>query len=80
VVRVPGGAWNFSLHHCVQTGSGAYPASYPMGTRDSFPRGKAAGGVKLTTHLHLVSKSRILGAIPPLPNTPSWRGAQLRKA
>jgi len=27
----------------VQTGSGAHPASYPMGTRGSFPRGKAAG-------------------------------------
>jgi hypothetical protein len=23
----------FSLHHCVQTGSEAHPASYPMGTR-----------------------------------------------
>jgi hypothetical protein len=27
----------------VQTGSGAHPASYPMGTRGSFPEGKAAG-------------------------------------
>jgi hypothetical protein len=34
---------NFSLHHRVQTGSGAHPASYPMGARGSFPRGKAAG-------------------------------------
>jgi hypothetical protein len=23
--------------HCVQIGSGTYPASYPMGTRSSFP-------------------------------------------
>jgi hypothetical protein len=38
-------AWsgNFSLHHRVQNGSGAHPASYPMGTRGSFPAGKAAG-------------------------------------
>jgi len=36
-------AGNFSLHHRVQTGSGAHPASYPMGTRGSFPGGKAAG-------------------------------------
>jgi hypothetical protein len=43
VVRVPAGAGNLSLHHRVQTGSGAHPASYPMGTRGSFPRGKAAG-------------------------------------
>jgi hypothetical protein len=27
---------NFSLHHRVQTGSGALTASYPMGTRGSF--------------------------------------------
>jgi hypothetical protein len=31
-VRFPAGAGNFSLHHSVQNGSGAHPASYPMGT------------------------------------------------
>jgi hypothetical protein len=36
------GAGIFSLHHRVQTGSGAYPASYPMGTRSSFSGVKAA--------------------------------------
>jgi hypothetical protein len=41
-VRVPGDAGNFSLHHRVQTGSGAQPASYPVSTRDSFPGGKEA--------------------------------------
>jgi hypothetical protein len=34
---------NFSRLHHVQTGSGAHPASYPMGIRWSFPGGKAAG-------------------------------------
>jgi len=29
--------------HRTQAGSGAYQASYPMGTRDSYPRDKAAG-------------------------------------
>jgi len=29
-------------HHCIQTGSGAHPASYPMGTRGSFLGGKVA--------------------------------------
>jgi hypothetical protein len=29
---------------------------------------------------HLVPRSRMRGAIPLLPNTPSWRGAQLKKA
>jgi hypothetical protein len=42
-VRFPAGAGNFSLHHRVQNGSGAHPASYPMDTRGSFPGGKAAG-------------------------------------
>jgi hypothetical protein len=39
-VRFLAGAGNFSLHHRVQTGSGAHPASYPMGTEFSFPGGK----------------------------------------
>jgi hypothetical protein len=42
-VRFPAGAGNFSLHHRVQNGSGAHPASYPMGTRGSLPGDKAAG-------------------------------------
>jgi hypothetical protein len=33
----------FSLLPVVQTDSGAHPASYPVGTGDSFPGGKAAG-------------------------------------
>jgi hypothetical protein len=41
-VRFSAGAGNFSHHHRVQNGSGAHPASYPMGTRGSFPGGKAA--------------------------------------
>jgi hypothetical protein len=42
-VRFSARTGNFSLHHRVQTGSGAHPASYPMGTRGSFLGGKAAG-------------------------------------
>jgi hypothetical protein len=42
-VRFLAGAGNFSLHHRLQNDSGAHPASYPMGTRSSFPWGKAAG-------------------------------------
>jgi hypothetical protein len=33
----------FSLLHVVQTGSGAHPASYRMGTVSSLSGGKAAG-------------------------------------
>jgi hypothetical protein len=43
-VRFPAGAGNFSLHHRVQNSSGAHPAAYAMGTKGSFPAGKAAGG------------------------------------
>jgi hypothetical protein len=43
-VQFKAGAGNFSLHHrCVQNGSGAHLASYPMGTRGSFSGGRAAG-------------------------------------
>jgi hypothetical protein len=31
------------LLHSVQTGSGAHPVSYPMGTGGSFPGGKVTG-------------------------------------
>jgi hypothetical protein len=66
-VLVPAGTENFSPHHRVQTGSGTHPASYPMGARGSFPGAKASEASKLTTHLHLVPRSRMRGAITPLP-------------
>jgi hypothetical protein len=40
------GSWQsqeFSLCHVVQTGSGAHPTSYSMGTAGSFPGGRVAG-------------------------------------
>jgi hypothetical protein len=43
-VRSPTGAEDFSSSLCVQTGSGAHPASYLMGTGGSFPGGKARPG------------------------------------
>jgi hypothetical protein len=43
-VRSPAGAKDFSSSICVQTGSGAHPASYTMGTGGSFPGGKARPG------------------------------------
>jgi hypothetical protein len=42
-ITIPGRGWEFFSHHRVQNGSGAHPASNPMGTRGSFPGGKAAG-------------------------------------
>jgi hypothetical protein len=43
-VRSPAGAKDFSSSICVQTGSGAHPASCPMGTGGPFPGGKSAAG------------------------------------
>jgi hypothetical protein len=62
---VPGRGRDFSLRHRVQTDSGAHPASYPIRNK----------GVKLTTHLPLVPRLRIRGAVSPLPHTFSWRDA-----
>jgi hypothetical protein len=42
-VRFRAGNGNCFLHHRVQNGSGAHPASYPRGTRGSYPWGEAAG-------------------------------------
>jgi hypothetical protein len=43
-VRFPAEAKDFSSSLCVQTGSGAHPASCTMGTRAPFPGGKARPG------------------------------------
>jgi hypothetical protein len=43
-VRFPAGAKDCSSSLCVQTGSGAHPASCPMGTGGLFPGGKAWPG------------------------------------
>jgi hypothetical protein len=64
----PGGAGNFSLHHCIQSGSRAHSGSYPMGTRGS-PWGQSGWVENLTTLLHLVLRSK---------NAPSWHGAHLK--
>jgi hypothetical protein len=43
-VRSPTEAEDFSSSLCVQTGSGAHPASYSMGTGGPFPGGRARPG------------------------------------
>jgi hypothetical protein len=43
-VRSPTGAEGFSSSPCVQTDSGAHPASYPMGTGGPLRGGKARPG------------------------------------
>jgi hypothetical protein len=43
-VRSPREAEDFSSSPCVQTSSGAHPASYPVGTGGPFPGVKARSG------------------------------------
>jgi hypothetical protein len=50
----------------------AHPASYPLGTRNSFLWGKVAGGMKLTTHLHLVLRSRMVQLYLHSSNMALW--------
>jgi hypothetical protein len=58
-VRSPTEAENFSSNLCVQTGSGAHPASCTVDTGGSFPGGVKRGrGVMLTTHPLLVPRLR----------------------
>jgi hypothetical protein len=66
-VQFPAGAGNFSLHHRVQNGSGAYPPSYPMGTRSSFPGGKVAGAWSWPLTSIYCRDERMRGDIPPVP-------------
>jgi hypothetical protein len=75
-VQSPTGAENFSSSLCIQTGSGAHPASYPMGTRGPLPGDEAWLGhdadhspptsaeVKNEQELYLLS-----------PHAPPWRVA-----
>jgi hypothetical protein len=60
-----------SIHTCC----GTNPSSYSMGTGGLCPPGLSGRGVKQTTHLQLVLRSRKCRSILPLPHTPSWRSA-----
>jgi hypothetical protein len=49
-VRSPLGAEVFFSSLCAQIGTGAHPASCPMGTEVPFQRVRRGWGVTLTTH------------------------------
>jgi hypothetical protein len=56
-VRSPAEEEDFSSSLCVQTGCGAHPASYPMGTGGPFPEGKARPWRDADHSPHLVPRS-----------------------
>jgi hypothetical protein len=64
---------DFSSNLCVQTGSEAHPASYPVGTGGPFPGAKARPGRDGDHSPHLVPRSRMSRSYTPLPQAPSWR-------
>jgi hypothetical protein len=51
------------------------PIQWVAGGGGLFPRGESERGVKMTTHLQLVPRSRKRGSIQPLLHTSSWRSA-----
>jgi hypothetical protein len=55
--RVPAGAEELSLRNRIQTGSGAHPTSYPMGTGRLFPLGVKRPG-READHSHPVPRSK----------------------
>jgi hypothetical protein len=71
-VRVPTRAGNFSPHHRVQTGSEAHPT----GIRGPFPGGKAARAWSWPLNFIYCRQERV--ELYLHPNTPSWRGDQLK--
>jgi hypothetical protein len=77
-VRSPAGAKDLSSNLCVQTGSGVHPAPCTMGTEGPFPGAKRGQGVTLTTHPHLVPRSRMSRSYTSSPShAPPWRVAEL---
>jgi hypothetical protein len=76
-VRFPAEVKHFSSSLCVQTGSGAHPASYSVGTRGPFPEGKARPGRDADHSPHLVSMSRMSRSYTFSPQAPPCTGTAL---
>jgi hypothetical protein len=72
---IPNRGKKFSPLHSLQTDSGTHTGPILV---QWIPRVLIAGvnsrSVKLTTHLHLVPRSRMV-ELSPLPHRPLWRGA-----
>jgi hypothetical protein len=66
-VRSPAEAKDFSSILCVQTGSGAHPASCTMGTGGPFPGSKARPGRDTDHSPHLVLRSRMSRSYTSFP-------------
>jgi hypothetical protein len=69
-VQFPAGAGDFSLLHRVDTGTGAYPASYAVGAGALSPRVKRRRREADHSPPSSIEVNNV-GAIPPLPHTSS---------
>jgi len=71
---IPGKGKDFYLCHHVHTSPWAPYSLLSNGYQGLFPQEWSGQGMK-TTHLHLVLRSRICGATPPLSLTSLWGAA-----
>ena len=72
-VRIPVQARDFPFYKTSRTVLG--PTQPPTQWEPRFfPRGKATGTSKLSTHFHLVPRLRMSGATLLLGHVPSWHG------
>jgi hypothetical protein len=69
-------AKDFSSNLCVQTSSGAHPASYPTGTGGPFPGGEARRGRDADHSPHLVPRSRMSRSYTSSPTWPLRGGSR----
>jgi hypothetical protein len=76
---IPGRGWEFFSSAPPVDRLWGSPSLLSNGYQGLFPWRQSCRSVELSIHLHVVLRSRMLGAIFPLPNTPSWRRAQLKK-
>jgi hypothetical protein len=68
-------AGNFSLHHRVQNGTGAHPASYPMDTGGCFPGIKRPACQGNQSPPSSAEVKNAWSCTSTLHSTSSWRGA-----
>jgi len=66
-----------TFRHCTMTDSGAHPASYPMGTRGSFPGIKAPRTWSWLLTSILCRGQECVELYLHSPSTSSWRGSWL---
>lgn len=64
--RIPTRERNLCFFQNVQSGSGAYPASFSVGYQELFPRGSNVQDVRLATCVCLVLRLRMSGCLTPL--------------